>query len=966
MYIYKNILFYLHAFLAFSFCGIGDEIIKNARQLTFEGARSGEGYFSANGKKLVYQSESHQKNPFYQIYLLDLLSGENQLVSSGIGKTTCAWIHPDEKTVLYSSTHLDANASLKEIEELKERESGKARKYSWDYDKNYDLFKTNTVTGKTERITFAEGYDAEGSFSPDGKRIVFASNRNAYAKKLNKEELEIFSRDKSYFNDIFIMGSDGKNLQQLTHTSGYDGGPFFNKEGDQICWRRFSKSGHKAEIYRMQLESSKEIQLTRLDAMSWAPFFHPSNQYLIFSTNLHGFDNFELYAVDVNGERKPIRITQSPGFDGLPSFSPDGKTLSWTSTNTSDKKSQIFIADWNHAEVLHRLNLISTEQDSATKGTPLRTATATSPKILDEDVKNHLSYLCSDALEGRFTGSKGEKLASDYVADSFQAFGLEPFTSEGEWIQGFPFFNAAELSPACKFENSSNGKDFTTLQLAKEWTPMPFSESGEVEFDKITFAGYGLRLKKTSEWPEYDSYTHLDVKDKWVMVLRKLPTQWNEKRKQAHYYDSTFRKKASVARDLGAKGIIFVSDFEQPNDQLIEFSASPAKDTISIHAISVSRSIVSKLFAQNSRVFQAWCGKLAKGEPYLGFELKNSRFRLSIAIERKKGIGRNTLGWIRSQPGKVSDQFLVIGAHIDHIGIGKTSSRAKKSEKGKIHPGADDNASGIGCLLEIAEYLADLRKRGLLNSRYDILFAAWSGEEIGLVGSSYFMRKISQKKPQDRRRVILAYLNMDMVGRYEKKLTLHGVGSSTGWRKLIQQANVPVGLNLNLQNDSHIPTDTTSFFTKGIPILSAFTGLHPDYHSPSDTAEKINYKGVADCSMLYSRLVQALVKQNELDYVAQAPPPKSRGRLRVYLGTIPDYSQTDKKGVLLSGVSKGGPADMAGLKSEDIIIELKGKKIESIYDYTDAIGLLKPKEEAIIKIIRKQKVLSLNITPSSR
>jgi len=212
----------------------------------------------------------------------------------------------------------------------------------------------------------------------------------------------------------------------------------------------------------------------------------------------------------------------------------------------------------------------------------------------------------------------------------------------------------------------------------------------------------------------------------------------------------------------------------------------------------------------------------------------------------------------------------------------------------------------------------------------------------------------------------LAYLNMDMVGRYQKKLTLHGVGSSTGWRKLIQQANVPVGLNLNLQNDSHIPTDTTSFFTKGIPILSAFTGLHPDYHSPSDTVDKINYKGVADCSMLYSRLVQALVKQNELDYVAQAPPPKSRGRLRVYLGTIPDYSQTDKKGVLLSGVSKGGPADMAGLKSEDIIIELKGKKIESIYDYTDAIGLLKPKEKVIIKIIRKQKVLRLNITPSSR
>ncbi|MBT3638606.1 MAG: M28 family peptidase [Opitutae bacterium] len=943
-----------------------DEIIKNARQLTFEGARSGEGYFSASGKKLVYQSENFEQNPFYQIYLLDLVSGENKLVSPGIGKTTCAWIHPDERSILYSSTHLDTNASLKQTEELTARKSGKARKYSWDYDRNYELFKTDTLSGKTQRISFADGYDAEGSFSPDGKKIVFASNRNAYSKKLIEEEVEIFDRDKSYFNDIFLMNSDGTGIRQLTHTPGYDGGPFFNNQGDQICWRRFSKNGHKAEIFRMHLESGKEKKLTALNAMSWAPFFHPSNQYLIFSTNLHGFDNFELYAVDIDGQRKPVRITESPGFDGLPSFSPNGKLLSWTSNNTSDKKSQIFIADWNHEQVLSRLALSPKKsfQDESKK--TVAQNKATSPQILEEDAKKHLAYLCSDELEGRFTGSKGEKLGSEYVANSFRSYGLEPFSSDGSWFQEFSFFNTAELSADCKLENSSEGKLFKTLEIAKDWTPMPFSESGTLEFDQITFAGYGLRLKKSTEWPEYDSYTHLDVKNKWVMVLRKLPPQWNEKRRQAHYYDSTFRKKASVARDLGAKGIIFVSDFEQPNDKLIEFSASPAKDTISIHAISVTREMASRLFQTNSREFQSWCKKLANGEPQIGFPLKKTFFRLSVSIERKKGIGRNTLGWIRAEKGKVSDQFLVIGAHLDHIGIGKTSSRAKKSQKGKIHPGADDNASGIGALLEIAEYLADLRKRGLLDSLYDVLFVAWSGEEIGLVGSSHFMRAFPAKNDGEGNREIVAYLNLDMVGRYQKKLTLHGVGSSTGWKKIIQQANVPVGLNLNLQNDSHIPTDTTSFFTKGIPILSAFTGLHADYHAPSDTVDKINYKGIADTSKLFSRLIQTLAKQNEFGYVAQAPPPKSRGRLSVYLGTIPDYSQTDKKGVLLSGVSKGGPADLAGIQSEDLIIELEGKKIESIYDYTDAIGLLKPMQKAKIKIMRKQKLLTLSITPSSR
>jgi len=947
-------------------CASDVDVIQNARQLTFEGVRSGEGYFSADGKKMVYQSESYEKNPFYQIYLLDLVSGENKLVSTGVGKTTCAWIHPDGHSILYSSTHLDSNASLKQLEELKARESGKARKYSWDYDRNYELFKNDTLNGKTKRITFADGYDAEGSFSPDGTKIVFASNRNAYSTKLSKQEVEIFARDKSYFNEIFIMQSDGKNLVQLTNTPGYDGGPFFNNQGNQICWRRFSPGGHKAEIYRMHLDSRKEKKLTRLNAMSWAPFFHPSNKYLIFSTNLHGFDNFELYAVDIDGKRKPIRITHSPGFDGLPCFSPDGNVLSWTSNNTSDKKSQIFIADWNHEEVIKRLSL-SPEIITKTKEIELDSKKrTTSPEILEADARTHITYLCSDELEGRFTGSRGEKLASDYVANSFRSYGLESFSVDGNWFQEFPFYNTAELSATCKFENSSEGKVFETLKISKDWTPMPFSESGTIEYDQITFAGYGLRLKETSEWSEYDSYTHLDVKGKWVMVLRKLPPNWSEERRKAHYHDSTFRKKASVARDLGAKGIIFVSDFEQESDNLIEFSASPAKDTISIHAISLSRATASKIFDANSRGFKSWCDKLATGEPHLGFVLKNTYSRLTVAIERKKGTGRNTLGWLRVEKGKVAKQFLVIGAHLDHIGIGKTSSRAKKSQKGKIHPGADDNASGIGALMEIAEYLADLRNRGLLDSLYDILFVAWSGEEIGLVGSSYFMRSLPPQTSVNEGREIVAYLNLDMVGRYQKKLTLHGVGSSTGWKKLIQRANVPVGLNLNLQNDSHIPTDTTAFFTKGVPILSAFTGLHADYHSPSDTADKINFKGIADTSKLYSRLIQTLASQKEFDYVAQAPPPKSRGRLSVYLGTIPDYSQTDKKGVLLSGVSKGGPADLAGIMSDDLIIELEGKKIESIYDYTDAIGILKPLQKASIKIIRKQKVMNLSITPATR
>ena len=941
------------------------EIMTNSRQLTFEGVRSGEGYFSSSGNKIVYQSENSSDNPFYQIYLLDLLTGENDIVTSGTGKTTCAWIHPDEKTILFSSTHLDPLAQEKQKEEIKLRESGKARKYSWDYDQHYDLFKKDTVTGKSTRLTFEDGYDAEGSFSPNGNKVVFASNRNAYSKALSKKEQDIFNRDKSFFNDIYIMDHDGSNVQQLTDTPGYDGGPFFNAQGNQICWRRFTPSGHKAEIYTMDLSTRVERKITSLDAMSWAPFFHPSNDYLVFSTNIHGFNNFELYAVDALGNKEPIRITDSEGFDGLPSFSPSGKYISWTSNKTNDKKSQLFLAEWNHSEILRRLDLSPMRaKEKPTK--PLGKLSKTSHLINAEDIQNYLSYLCSEELKGRFTGSEGEKLAGKYVAEYFHSFGMEPFSMDGNWFQEFPFFNTAELSPSCKLQYLTKESQTKTLKLSTDWVPMPFSDSGNVEIDEITFAGYGVRTKKTSEWPEYDSYTHLDVKDKWVLVLRKLPITWTEKRKNAFYHNSTFRKKSAVARDLGAKGIIFVSDFSDDKDDLVEFSGSAAKDTMSIMALSVTRDFASTLFLGGSRDFFKSCKQLSTGEPRMGFAISDTSISLDISINRKKGTGRNTLGWIRAQKGKKTEQVLIIGAHIDHIGIGKTSSRAKKSQKGKIHPGADDNASGIGALLEIAEYLSFLKSKGLLDSLYDILFVAWSGEEIGLIGSSYFTRSYPMEIQNSDKRKVIAYLNMDMVGRYDEKLTIHGVGSSTQWKRIIQKANVPVGLNLNLQNDSHIPTDTTSFFSKGIPILSAFTGLHPDYHSPADTVDKINYKGISGCAKLFSRLIETLCTQDELDYVAQAPPAKSRGRLRVYLGTIPDYSQTDQKGVLLSGVSKGGPADLAGIRSNDLIISLGNEKVESIYDYTDAISLLKPKEEAEVIIMRDAKRLTLKITPSAR
>ena len=320
-------------------------LLGNVRQVTFAGKRAGEGYYNADGTQLVFQSERDAENPFFQIFVMDLETGDVEKVSQGHGKTTCAWMHPSGEKVLYASTHEDPKALEKQKEELEFRQSGKERRYSWDYDQTYDIF-ASSLDGKTvTNLTKTLGYDAEGSYSPDGEWIAFASNRHAYTDDLSKKEKARFEIDKSFLMEIYRMRADGSEVERLTSVNGYDGGPFFNADGSKICWRRFNEKGDLAEIWTMNVDGSDQRQLTHLGAMSWAPYFHPSGDYLIFATNLNGFANFELYLVDAEGKKQPVRVTSTEGFDGLPAFSPDGGKLAWTSNRTSNNSSQIFFAD---------------------------------------------------------------------------------------------------------------------------------------------------------------------------------------------------------------------------------------------------------------------------------------------------------------------------------------------------------------------------------------------------------------------------------------------------------------------------------------------------------------------------------------------------------------------------------------------------------------------------------------------
>ncbi len=331
------------------------DFLSGIRRLTFEGRRAGEGYFSPDGRQLVFQSEREPGNPFYQIYRLDLATGETTRISPGVGKTTCAFVRPGTGEVLFASTHHDPRSAELQEAELAARAAGTERRYAWDYDPEMDLYVADPESGELQRLTAARGYDAEGSYSPDGEWIVFSSLRQAYEREPGAEERRILETNPAYFAELYRMRADGSQVERLTDAPGYDGGPFFFPDGSRIVWRRFDAEGLTADIWTALPDGSQARRLTDFGAMSWAPYVHPSGEYILFASNKLGFSNFELYLVDVEGTREPVRVTFSDGFDGLPVPTPDGAGLAWTSTRHGGEGGQLYLARWDHEAALAAL-----------------------------------------------------------------------------------------------------------------------------------------------------------------------------------------------------------------------------------------------------------------------------------------------------------------------------------------------------------------------------------------------------------------------------------------------------------------------------------------------------------------------------------------------------------------------------------------------------------------------------------
>ena len=587
--------------------------------------------------------------------------------------------------------------------------------------------------------------------------------------------------------------------------------------------------------------------------------------------------------------------------------------------------------------------------------------------------KAHVETLASPRLEGRLAGSNGEKLASDYIASELQKIGAKPLPGKTDVRLPFEFTaGTRDGGSSIGLEGISPGfgcgvvTGSATAPDARAPAgcvrALSFSDNGDVSAP-LTFAGYGIVVPEGQGFA-YDSYATLDVKDKIVVVLRYFPEDAEAKTKQilARYAD--LRYKAMAARQHGAKAIIVVTGPRSPNaGELAPMTFDTALAGSGIIAVTVTGDVADRMFASAGKKLEEVQKSLDDANPHAtGFAIPKLTAKVRANVIREKKTGHNVVAYLPATDPVTSTAkpWVAIGAHYDHLGRGEAGNTlASKDDANKVHAGADDNASGTAAVLAIAATLAGEKRHR------NVLVALWSGEELGLIGSSAFAA--APPLPLDQ---LAAYLNFDMVGRMQdNKLTVQASGTSPAWAKILEQANVAAGFDLVVQEDPYQPTDVATFNSASVPSLTFFTGTHADYHKPSDTPDKIDYEDL-DRVVEFAAAILRRVEQTD------APPQFTkvdqqmqsgggRAGVRVFTGTIPDYS-SDVKGLLLGGVIGGGPAEQAGLKKGDVIVEIAGQTIANIYDYTYALDVLKIGQPAKVIYMRGGERRETMLTPAAR
>lgn len=607
----------------------------------------------------------------------------------------------------------------------------------------------------------------------------------------------------------------------------------------------------------------------------------------------------------------------------------------------------------------------------------------------EKNLRTHVAYLASDTLEGRRTGEAGATSTAGYVANMFAQYkltGILQTNQKGKtsrnFLQPFPYVSGVALGADNLLRIvPENPQNENKMEVGVNWMPVGYSPNADIESAPIVFAGFGIVAAER----KYDDYAGLDARGKIVLALDATPEGVNPNSSFARF---NLHAKAKIAQEKGAKALLIIArESEFKNDRLAQLKYDQTLGETAIPVAAIMRSHGARLLGADSEKTLAEIEKwlvMRKDAP-AGVEIKfanptRATAQMRVDLTKKQTEAYNVIGILEGTDAVLKNEIIVIGAHYDHLGKGGAGSLAVNSTE--IHHGADDNASGVAALLELARQFAKEKK-----NRRTIVFMAFGGEEEGLLGSKFYVN--NPIFPLDK---TVAMINLDMVGRLnENKLTVGGIGTASEWKKSVESLNVEktdekqfgdgkngssitIDVNitrpfqLSLNEDGFGPSDHSSFYSKQIPVLFFFTGTHADYHKPTDTSEKINYEGLLKVTSYVSEIARTIDRNpTKPTYAVAKSSGMGGGRtgFNVTIGVVPGYAESTD-GLLLDGVRDGSPAAQAGIKAGDKIVKFAGKEIRNISDYTFVLGELKADTEYEIEVVRAAERLTLKVKPAAR
>ncbi len=545
---------------------------------------------------------------------------------------------------------------------------------------------------------------------------------------------------------------------------------------------------------------------------------------------------------------------------------------------------------------------------------------------VDDRAMAHIRYLADDRLEGREVGTRGARCAADYIAAQFREMGLEPAGGDDSFFQTFRVRKGSERGTANALVVGG-----TQYAVGSEWTPFGFSANGRLERE-LVYGGHGLSRPGNPD----DRYAHIDLTGKIVVL------EWGDP-DDAHGISTrgTAHSKATVMQGRGAAGLLLLAPEGMPLPSL----EGEVRGRLDIPVAVVSNDVADAIRTA-----------------------ANASSTANVVTDvRPTGMEvRNVVALLRGSDPELRDEYVIVGAHYDHLGFGGEGSLAPDSRD--VHNGADDNASGTAAVIEIARALAE----GPRPDR-SILFMAFTGEEKGLWGSAHWVLEPTLDIDG-----AVAMLNLDMVGRMsEDNVTVFGFGTAEEWDEIMDLAIADMSRPLEVARapDGYGASDHTSFYLVGIPVLHFFTNTHAEYHRPSDDWQLINADGlhrVAELTALVAGRLAAgetqAVPMTLLEQEARSAPEGSSsisGYGDAYLGTVPDMTPRDS-GLRLNGVTAGSPADLGGLLAGDVVVELNGLPVGDLYQYTDALRSTKPDDVVDIVVERDGERLTLTVTMGRR